>query len=157
MLLKHSLSFSLQLFRKIIYHTQTLTFGTIAALGAHIALSSSSVSLLPCARAPTSLVAIASTCTKRFTQNCRCILFRFEHWDLKPKPIRLVAIAIVPFLVLRTLSDSTPHSTLPYAVIAPTLLSRSQPFPSSASETDSVHSLISRISLSTQSTSCHLP
>ena len=37
-LLKHSLSFSLQLFRKIIYHTQTLTFGTIAALGAHIAV-----------------------------------------------------------------------------------------------------------------------
>ena len=37
-LLKRSLSFSLQLFRKIIYHTQTLTFGMIAALGAHIAV-----------------------------------------------------------------------------------------------------------------------
>ena len=37
-LLKHSLSFSLQLFRKIIYHTQTLTFGVMAALGVHIAV-----------------------------------------------------------------------------------------------------------------------
>ena len=38
-LLKHSLSFSLQLFRKIIYHTQTLTFGVIASLGADLGVS----------------------------------------------------------------------------------------------------------------------
>ena len=37
-LLKHSLSFSLQLFRKIIYHTQTLTFGAIAAPVADLAV-----------------------------------------------------------------------------------------------------------------------
>ena len=38
-LLKRSLSFSLQLFRKIIYHTQTLTFGVIAASGSRYCLS----------------------------------------------------------------------------------------------------------------------
>ena len=38
-LLKRSLSFSLQLFRKFIYHTQTLTFGVIAALGADLGVS----------------------------------------------------------------------------------------------------------------------
>ena len=48
MLLKHSLSFSLQLFRNIIYHTQTLMLGMIAALGAHIVVP-----------------ALSSGCTKR--------------------------------------------------------------------------------------------
>ena len=92
--MKHSLSFTLQLFRPTIPHTQTLTLCVIAHRShalpfrarARFTLSGPLVLLLPYAQAPISLVAVACTHTERSTQTVRQTLFRFEHRDLRPKP-----------------------------------------------------------------------
>ena len=96
-LLEHSLSFTLQLFRSTIPHTQTLTLRVIVLRShplpfrarARVALSDPLVSLLPCTRAPIFPVAVACTRTERSTQTVRYILFRFEHRDLESKPTHL--------------------------------------------------------------------
>ena len=85
-LLEHSLSFTLQLFRQTIPHTQTLTLRVIVLRShalpfrarAQVTLSGPLVSLFPCTRAPISPVAVACTRTERFTQTVRHILSRFE-------------------------------------------------------------------------------
>ena len=164
--MKHSLSFSLQLFRKIIYHTQTLTFGVIAALGTHLGVPTLSSGY---AKRP---LGIASSVHSSADVSGRICLYAYRALNTEPSMHlisisatgilslslhALTAIAIVPFLALRMLSDSSSYGNLPFTALAPTLLSRSQPFLSSTSETDSIHSLISQISLFSQSTFCLLP
>ena len=92
---------------------------------ARVTLSRPLVSLLPCARAPIFPVAVACTRTERSTQTVRDILFRFEHWDLEPKPTHLGHDPNRFFFTIQTLRDSTVHSTLPYSTSSP--LDVSQP------------------------------
>ena len=128
-LLKHSLSFTLQLFRPIIHDTQTLTFGVMAAsgsrrcrptpkLGLHSAAFSrtlerlSSQSQLPL-RVPSAPRRPSDTCYSHSSVGTSSL-----------KPHVLVAIAIVHFSTLRTLSNASPRSTLPYSTSCPLAVSQ---------------------------------
>ena len=145
-----SLSFTLQLFRPTIPHTQTLTLRAIVLRShalpfrarARVTLSGPLVSCFPCTRAPISLVAVACTRTEHSTQTVRYISSRFERRDLKLElthfgrncnrcvshtPYTLGTQLLIPFC---------------HTVPAPHLMSRSQLFLSSTSGIDSIRSFI---------------
>ena len=148
--LKHSLSFTLQLFRPTIPHTQTLTLHVIVLRSyalpfrarAQVTLSGPLVSLFLCTRAPISLVAVACTRTERSTQTVRRILSRFEHRGLKLQLThfgrnRIRCVSHTPYTHGTQLLILFCHT-----VLAPHLMSRSQLFLSSTSGIDSVRSFI---------------
>ena len=148
--MEHSLSFTLQLFRQTIPHTQTLTLRVIVLRShalpfrarAQVTLSGPLVSPFPCSRAPISPVAVACTRTERSTQTVRHILSRFERRDLKPKPTHFDRN---PNCFVSHTPDSLgtqPSIALCHTVPAPHLLSRSQLFFSPTSETHSLCSLV---------------